>query len=182
MRAVSLLLSIIPITLSVAFIIHQLTAKPACAFLTKLGTRGKHTLSTHIRMADSDYAMRAQQFGFASDEAIREALQKSGTVVLDVRTNEEITTDGRIADSTTFPSDRLTYIQSDCTPTDCYTLRTSPQEIIPNVKTSTATIVIHCKSGRRAARAKDILIEHGYQGSILNAGGYSDVQKFFENK
>jgi rhodanese-related sulfurtransferase len=131
-------------------------------------------------MADSDYAMRAQQFGFASDESIRDALQQSGTIVLDVRTAEEISKAGRLADSASFPSERLTYIQSDCTPTDCYTLRTSPQDIIPNLTTSTATVVIHCASGRRATRAKEILVEHGYKGTILNAGGYNDVQKFFE--
>ncbi len=132
-------------------------------------------------MTDSDYAMRAEQFGFASDEAIRDALLQPGTIVLDVRTTEEIATNGRLSDSTKFPSDRLTYLQSDCTPTDCYTLRTSPQDVIPNFTTSTATIVMHCASGRRATRAKDLLVQQGYQGSILNAGGYNDIQKFFEN-
>ena len=133
-----------------------------------------------MKMADSDYVMRAEQFGFAPDEAIREALQQSGTIVLDVRTTEEIAANGRFSDSTTFPSDRLTYIQSDCTPSDCYTLRTSPQDVIPNLTTSTATIVVHCASGKRAALAKELLTQHGYQGTILNAGSYKDAQKFFE--
>ena len=102
-------------------------------------------------------------------------------MVLDVRTTEEISKAGRLVDLTMFPSDRLTYIQSDCTPTDCYTLRTSPQDIIQNFTTSTATIVIHCASGRRATIAKELLVQHGYKGNILNAGGYNDVQKFFSN-
>lgn len=129
---------------------------------------------------DSDYTLRAQQFGIASDESIREALQQSGTIVLDVRTTEEIVKTGRLVDSSTFPLDRLTYIQSDCTPTDCFTLRTSPEEVIPNLATSTSTIVVHCATGRRAALAKEFLTQYGYKGTILNAGSYNDVQRFFD--
>lgn len=182
MHTTTLLLLILPsstTTLSDPFIIRPKTLNPTFGILSNFRTR--NTLSTHIfKMADSDYAIRAQQFGFASDESIHEALQQSGTIVLDVRTTEEISKAGCLADSSTFPSDRLTYVQSDCTPTDCYTLRTSPQDVIPNVSTSTATIVVHCASGRRATRAKELLVEHGYKGAILNAGGYNDVQRFFE--
>lgn len=174
-----LLLTISTITLSAAFLIKPNTVNPTFSILKKLGA-GSSLSTRAIKMADSDYTSRAQQFGFASDDAIREALQQSGTIVLDVRTTEEISKTGRLADSSTFPSDRLTYIQSDCTPTDCYTLRTSPQDVIPNLASSTSTIVIHCASGRRATRAKELLTEHGYKGTILNAGGYNDVQKFFE--
>jgi rhodanese-related sulfurtransferase len=131
-------------------------------------------------MATADYESRAQQFGFASDESIREALQQTGTIILDIRTTEEITTNGRLFDSATFPSDKLTYLQSDCSPGDCYTLRTSPPDIIPNLMTSTATIVIHCASGRRAVLARDLIVSHGYQGAVLNAGGYGDIQRFFK--
>ena len=182
MHAGALLLLIIVVTTSsVAFTIKPNTLNPSFVILSKFRTRS--TLSSrafNCKMADSDYARRAQEFGFASDESIREALQQPGTIVLDVRTAEEISKIGRLADSTAFPSERLTYIQSDCTPTDCYTLRTSPQDIIPNLTTSTATIVIHCASGRRATRAKDLLVQNGYKGTVLNAGGYSDVQRFFE--
>ena len=167
------------ITWSSVVLIKPNSANFSVAILKKFGSW--NTLSTcAIKMADSDYALRAQQFGFASDESIREAFQQSGTIILDVRTVEEISMNGRLTDTTTFPSDRLTYIQSDCTPTDCYTLRTAPQDLIPNLTTSTSTIVIHCASGRRAVRAKEILTEHGYKGTIINAGGFNDVQKFFE--
>jgi rhodanese-related sulfurtransferase len=130
-------------------------------------------------MTDTDYEIRAKEFDFASDDAVREALQKSGTIILDVRTQEEISRVGRIIDSEAFPSERLSYLQSDCTVDDCMTLRLSPEDIIPNLTTNTSTIILHCASGRRAVRAKDILIQHGYLGTILNAGGYNDILKFF---
>jgi rhodanese-related sulfurtransferase len=130
-------------------------------------------------MTDKDYEARAKQFGFASEDDIRNAIQQSGTIVLDVRTTEEIGNDGTVVDLEGFPSDIVTFVQSDCTPDDCYTLRTSPQDIIPNITTNTATIVVYCRSGRRASNAKSLLLQHGYQGTILNAGGYSDIKKFF---
>jgi rhodanese-related sulfurtransferase len=124
-----------------------------------------------------DYETRAKQFDFASGEAIRAALAQSGTIVLDVRTQEEIAHDGSLKDQTRFPG--LMYKQSDCTAEDCEKLRLSPGDVIPYVTSSTAAIVMHCKSGRRASRAKALLLEHGYQGPILNAGGYADIRRFF---
>lgn len=124
-----------------------------------------------------DYDTRAKQFDFASDEAIRAALEQPGTIVLDVRTQEEITHDGSLKDQTRYPD--LTYKQSDCTAEDCEKLRLSPEDVIPNVTTNTSTIVMHCRSGRRVTRAKALLLEHGYQGTILNAGGFIDIQRFF---
>ena len=131
-------------------------------------------------MTDIAYETRAKQFNFASDDLVRTALQQSGTIILDVRTKDEISRMGKLTDRPNFPSDVLVYKQSDCTPDDCMTLRLSPQDIIPDIATNTATIVLHCASGRRATLAKDLLIQHGYSGTILNAGGYTDIQKFFE--
>jgi phage shock protein E len=37
-----------------------------------------------------------------------------------------------------------------------------------------APIIIYCKSGRRADKAKQILEEKGYE-TVLNAGGYDDL-------
>jgi rhodanese-related sulfurtransferase len=133
-------------------------------------------LPTNLLNMD-DFETRAKQFDFASDEAIRTALEQPGTIVLDVRTQEEIAKDGSLKDQTRFPD--LTYQQSDCTAEDCEKLRVSPEDVIPNITASTATIVMHCRSGRRVTRAKALLLEHGYQGPILNAGGYTDIQRFF---
>jgi rhodanese-related sulfurtransferase len=124
-----------------------------------------------------DYDSRAKQFDFASDEAIRAALEQPGTIVLDVRTQEEIAQSGSLEDQTRFPD--VTYKQSDCTAEDCEKLRLSPEDVIPNLATNTAAIVMYCRSGRRVTRAKASLLKHGYPGPILNAGGYTDIQRFF---
>jgi rhodanese-related sulfurtransferase len=130
-------------------------------------------------MTDNDYQIRAKEFRLASDEAIREALQQSSTIVLDVRTIEEVSSEGKVTDMEWFPHHLLTYRQSDCTVDDCLTLRLSPQDVIPHWNNAAATIVLHCSSGRRAALAKEILLQQGYSGSLLNAGGYHDLKRFF---
>jgi rhodanese-related sulfurtransferase len=128
-------------------------------------------------MVDTDYEIRSKQFHIAADETLQEALQAPGTIFLDVRTQEEISIDGRITDNESFPSSRLAYLQSECTVDDCMMLRESPEEVVPNLITNLSTIVIHCSSGRRAAFAKELLVQHGYQGKILNAGGYKDIKR-----
>jgi rhodanese-related sulfurtransferase len=41
-----------------------------------------------------------------------------------------------------------------------------------------ATIVLHCASGRRAAKAQEVLEKQGYK-HVMNAGGFADFQGFF---
>jgi rhodanese-related sulfurtransferase len=131
-------------------------------------------------MTDTDYQIRAKEFHIDSDDEIREALQQSGTIVLDVRTIEEVTSDGKITDVESFPHHHLIYRQSDCTVDDCLALRLTPHDVIPHWNEgSSATIVLHCASGRRAALAKEILLQQGYSGRILNAGGYRDLKRLF---
>jgi rhodanese-related sulfurtransferase len=89
-----------------------------------------------------DYESRAKQFGFAEKDAIQEALADTGTVILDVRTTEEIAADGRVSSV-----DHPAWVQtSDCTPDGCPSLETSPETLLPN---KSANIIVHCKSGRR---------------------------------
>jgi rhodanese-related sulfurtransferase len=113
----------------------------------------------------TDYESRAETYGFATKREIKEALSKPETVIMDVRTAEEIATDGRV--HTENPWVHVT----DCTAEDCASLRASPEEF---VKYKNVGIVIHCKSGRRAATAKKIMTEKGYT-NVLNAGGYCDI-------
>jgi len=41
---------------------------------------------------------------------------------------------------------------------------------------SSAPIVIHCRSGRRAVKAKEVLKSHGYE-NVANAGGLHDLRE-----
>ena len=64
-------------------------------------------------------------------------------------------------------------MQCSGTPTENEGLSNHPEGIVPD---KTATIIVYCASGRRANKAKEILLEKGYTGTILNAGGYNDIQ------
>ena len=112
-----------------------------------------------------DYEKRAQEYGFASPEEVRQALSDdngSKWYVLDTRTVEEIAADGGVSNA----------LQTNCTAVACPNLTENPEKLLPDKKKN---ILIYCRSGRRASKAKEILIQQGYQGKILNAGGYSDV-------
>jgi phage shock protein E len=41
-----------------------------------------------------------------------------------------------------------------------------------------APVIIFCRSGRRAGKAKELLEEKGYK-TVLNAGGLSDIDAVF---
>jgi phage shock protein E len=82
---------------------------------------------------------------------------KNGAILIDVRTVEEFT-GGSLSGAINIP---LHLIES--------RLNEFPKD-------KTSTIVLYCKSGRRAASAKAILQKNGYL-NIYNAGGFSDLNK-----
>jgi len=123
-------------------------------------------------MGMAPYEERAQEYGFADKQAVREALAHPETVVLDVRTQEEIAAGGT-HNNKVHPATKANWVQTDCTADDCPHLRESPAKFVSDNKN--ATIVIYCRSGRRAAAAKNVLLGQGYSGTILNAGGFDDI-------
>lgn len=123
----------------------------------------------------SDYDQRAKEYEFANPDEIKKALLNHETIILDVRNPDEIEADGRLSqyDNTN------TCVQTQCTPTECKSLSESPEKVL-QTDDKTITIVVFCRSGRRAATAKRVLRENGYTGNILNAGGYNDVKAVLE--
>lgn len=115
----------------------------------------------------ADYQARAEEFGFASPEEIKMALSKEDTHVLDVRTLDEISATGRLQ--------HVKWTQIDGTPSECPGLNAAPEKFVQN---KDATVVIHCRSGRRANKAKEVLESHGYS-NVMNGGGYDDVVGLF---
>merc|ERR1712076_195237 len=108
---------------------------------------------------------------FASPEDIKAALaDQVHTQVLDVRSEEEIAESGKL--------DHPNWKTTRCTPVGCDALTANPAEFVPNKED---TIVIYCKSGRRASRARQILLSKGYT-KVLNAGGYTDVVIFLKSE
>jgi len=110
------------------------------------------------------YESRAKEYGLASPDEVKRALADSETYVLDTRTPAEIDASDKVR------HDR--WVQVNCTPDSCPDLEADPAKLIPS---KDATVVLYCRSGRRAAKAKSVLQAKGYSGPILNAGGYDDM-------
>lgn len=98
-------------------------------------------------------------------DEVKKALQDPNTYVLDVRTSEEIADTGRVQ--------HPRWHQVNGTPDRCDDLETHPEKFVQD---KSANIVLYCRSGRRAERAKEALISKGYTGTILNAGGYDQLK------
>lgn len=81
----------------------------------------------------------------------------NGAILIDVRTEQEFA-DGHISGAINIP------------------LHLIENRLNEFTKDKTSTIVLYCKSGRRAASAKAILQKNGYL-NIYNAGGFSDLNK-----
>jgi phage shock protein E len=111
----------------------------------------------------ADYQMRAEEYGFASPEEIKIALSRDETHVIDVRTLDEIAASDRLQ--------HTNWTQIECTTSECPDLCAAPEHFVNN---KDATVVIYCRSGRRAVKAKQVLESHGYS-KVLNAGGYDDI-------
>lgn len=119
-------------------------------------------------MMSEDYQKRAQEFGFAPHQDIKDALANPDTHVLDIRTEQEIADAGRF--------EHANWRQTNGTATECPALSAAPEDF---VKDKQATVVVYCRSGRRALAAVNVLKSKGYE-KVLNAGGYDDVVRLMQ--
>jgi phage shock protein E len=121
---------------------------------------------------DDNYQKRSAENvgGFCTPLQVQQALADPTTIVLDTRTLPEIEADGRVQ--------HVNYKHvTSCTAESCPDLMAHTERFVPdNVDKKTVTIVVYCRSGRRAAKAKQTLVDKGYT-HVLNAGGYSDVMR-----
>jgi phage shock protein E len=101
----------------------------------------------------------------APPSEVKRALEDPNTYVLDVRTPEEISESGRVH--------HKHWSQVNGTPDSCPDLESHPERYVED---KAATIVVYCRSGRRAERAKQVLVSKGYTGTILNGGGYDQLK------
>ena len=108
-----------------------------------------------------------KSMGLASPEDIRQNLSPDAkSVLLDVRTSEEIASTGKIE------RDGHPWIHCPCMPTS--TELEGWNEKGDDVPGKDTPIVVYCRSGRRASRAEQLLKSMGYQ-HVLNGGGYDDM-------
>ena len=118
----------------------------------------------------ADYEERAKANNFAAPDLIVAALSSPGTVVLDVRTEEEI------AEAKLETPDGVEWTKTGCTRTECPALEIDAAQF---VKDKDATVVVYCASGARANRAKITLESQGYT-NVLNGGGLKDILAYME--
>jgi rhodanese-related sulfurtransferase len=125
---------------------------------------------TSMDMDDADYQKRsAENGGFGTPEQVQQALADPDTIVIDTRMLEEIAQQGgRVIDHVNYKHIPMSNAES------CPELSTNTLAYIPENDVK-KTILVYCRSGRRAAKAKQILVQEKGYTQVLNAGGYSDV-------
>ena len=114
----------------------------------------------------SDWDERAKANNFATPKEIVTALNADGTIILDVRTEEEIQ-----QDSLQNLPENVSWKKTGCTRTECPALELDASKFVSDKNT---TVVVYCKSGARANRAKMVLEKQGYT-NVLNGGGLCDM-------
>lgn len=104
---------------------------------------------------------------------VLEAFHKPNSVILDVRTIDEIALNGYIRTASAgAKSNKHPWLQVSCSTDDCPLLNVAAEDLIQD---KSAPVIIHCASGKRASRAKEILDNRGYK-EVINAGGYKDLE------
>jgi phage shock protein E len=109
------------------------------------------------------YEERITSMGLAKQDDIRKSLTNKSTILLDVRTMDEIAESGKIE------VEGHPWMQTVCT-TDSVDMDLNKDTIDKD-----ADVVVYCRSGRRASRAKEILESKGFK-NVLNGGGYDDMK------
>jgi phage shock protein E len=113
------------------------------------------------------FAERKDLFGLASPEESKQALTDPKAFVLDLRSPDEIeAAGGKI--------DHPHYRHSTGTPEGCPALL-DPATLDGIFPDKEATILVHCKAGKRAGVTQQFLLDKGYK-NVLNAGGYDDIK------
>jgi phage shock protein E len=102
---------------------------------------------------------------FATPQVVRGALANPKTTVLDVRRLDEILESGFLK-----TEDRQ-WVHAPCTLTECPLLDVAAESLIPDKH---APVVVYCASGKRAAKAKEVLESKGYV-NVLNAGTFGGL-------
>lgn len=92
----------------------------------------------------------------------KEAVSQQNDVLLDVRTAEEFAA-GHLKNAINIPHDEIS------------------DKISDHVTDKNAKIVVYCKSGGRAAKAKGKLDKLGFK-DVTNAGGYDDLKSDHETE
>lgn len=101
----------------------------------------------------------------STPDQVKAAVDEPGAMILDVRTEEEL------------KEARLTsrdFHHLSCSLSDCSELIEKAEQLMPD---KNAPVIVFCRSGRRAEKAKGELEAMGYK-RVLNAGGLTHVESY----
>lgn len=118
--------------------------------------------------------MAAPGIAVATPDEIQAALQNDKTTIVDVRSQEEILATGYLR--TSYDGMPHAWVHMQCTPDQAELLKLSATNLIRDKQ---APVLIYCGSGKRAAKAKEVLETMGYE-TVLNGGGWTDVQPYVD--
>jgi len=122
----------------------------------------------HSSRSETKLYMNTDHMEVASDTEILGALANDATIIMDVRSQDEILQTGYLKHQ----SHKWVHLQ--CTPTEAPLLERVAPNLLPD---PTVPVLIYCGSGKRAAKAQQVLKAMGYT-TVLNAGGWSNVVQY----
>ena len=104
----------------------------------------------------------------ASEDQVRSALKNKKAILVDVRSQGEIASNGKVQ------VHQRGWLNAPGTPFGCTVLQEQADQLLPD---KSVPIILYCASGKRAQKAKSILEEQGYK-QVLNAGGAKDLKSY----
>ncbi|KAL7439970.1 hypothetical protein ACHAXM_012155 [Skeletonema potamos] len=99
----------------------------------------------------------------STPEEVKAAEKQPGAVFLDVRGADEVKAECLQA---------RPFKHATCTLDDCSELMNKAETLLSDKH---APVIVFCRSGRRAGKAKEVLEQMGYT-KVLNAGGLNDLR------
>lgn len=108
------------------------------------------------------YEVRQPNLGLASKGEVKRAAQNPDSLFIDVRTKDEVEA---------APFACYKFVHHSCTVDSTEGLE---EAVKPHIVSYDAPVIVFCRSGRRAVKAKEALEKMGCT-QVYNAGGFEDL-------
>ncbi|CAB9528647.1 phage shock protein E [Seminavis robusta] len=134
-----------------------------CAFLSRVPFFHQHSTTTTFSSPRPSSLFLTPAHIDSADHVLNTFAQPNA-IILDVRSQPEIDCQGLI-------HTHRPWLQTSCTPMECPSLSGVARTMFPD---KNIPIIVHCSSGMRAAKAKEVLETMGYT-QVVNAGAFEDL-------
>lgn len=142
------------------YLVATLLLLSATAFLPR-----QHFLHQNAATTTTSTQLFYSPLHIASPEEVLKLFAKRNAVILDVRSQAEIDLQGLIQ------THGRPWVQVGCTAMECPSLPSAARSLFHS---HSMPIIVHCSTGSRAAKAKQILDDMGYT-QVVNAGAFTDL-------